>query len=86
MIGETHYPTTMTSSDVPVDLSLYPALLTVQDVAALLQLSVPAVRARIRARELTSIKMGHSVRVPRAELARYLAERTVPRREPEALA
>ncbi len=84
MVGETYYPTTMISSDAPVDLSPYPALLTVQDVAALLQLSVPAIRARIRARELTSIKMGHSVRVPRAELARYLAERTVPRHEPRA--
>jgi len=76
----------MTSTNAPVDLSPYPELLTVQDVAALLQLSVPAVRARIRERELTSIKIGHSVRVARSELARYLAEHTVPRREPGARA
>ncbi len=64
-----------------VDLSAYPALMTVRDVAEVLQLSVHAVRARIRARDLASVKMGHSVRVPRADLGRYIAARTVPAKE-----
>jgi len=50
-------------------------------VAEVLQLSVHAVRARIRARELASVKMGHSVRVPRADLGRYIAARTTPAKE-----
>lgn len=61
-----------------VDLSAYPALMTVQEVAEVLQLSVHAVRARIRARDLASVKTGHSVRVPRADLGRYIAARTTP--------
>ncbi len=69
------------SDDVSlVDLSIYPTLLTVRNVAEVLQLSTHAVRARIRARDLASVKMGHSVRVPRAALERYLIERTVPSR------
>ncbi len=63
-----------------VDLSLYPVLMTVQNVAEVLQLSTHAVRARIRARDLASVKIGHSVRVPRVDLARYIAERTIPSR------
>lgn len=67
--------------EVLVDLSTYPALMTVRDVAEVLQLSVHAVRARIRARELASVKIGHSVRVPRADLGRYIAARTTPAKE-----
>ncbi len=66
------------SDDKLVDLSAYSALMTVQEVAEVLHLSVDAVRARIRVRELASAKIGHSVRVPRADLERYIAERIVP--------
>lgn len=61
-----------------IDLSDYPALLTVQDVAALLQVSVPTVRAYLRQGHLAKIKIGHGVRIPRTDLERYLSERAVP--------
>jgi len=66
------------SDDKLVDLSSYPALMTVQEVAGVLHLSVDAVRARISARRLASAKNGHSVRVPRIDLERYIGERIVP--------
>lgn len=68
------------SDETLVDLSAYPTLMTVQEVAEVLHLSVDAVRARIRARALASAKIGHSVRVPRVDLERYIAERIVPAR------
>ena len=74
------YAADMEHPDPLVDLSAYPALLTVQDVAGLLQVSVPTVRAYLRQGDLVKIKVGHGVRVSRADLARYLGERAQPRR------
>ncbi len=73
----------MKPSDALVDLSSYPTLLTVQDVAGLLQVAVPTVRTYLRQGDLTKIKVGHGVRISRAELERYLVERTAPRRNAE---
>lgn len=61
-----------------VDLSAYPILLTVRQVAEVLGCSVPSAKRRIYKRELTYVKDGHNVRVPREALRRYLLARLVP--------
>jgi excisionase family DNA binding protein len=76
----------MTSPDPLIDLSGYPALLTVRDVADLLQVAVPTVRAYLRQGDLVKIKVGHGVRVSRVDLERYLAARAQPRPRREGAA
>ncbi len=61
-----------------IDLSEYPPLMTAQQVAVVLGLSVDAVRARIKQRDLASAKIGQAVRVPRADLERYITRRLIP--------
>ena len=61
-----------------IDLSEYPPLMTAQQVATVLGLSVDAVRVRIKQRDLASAKIGQAVRVPRVDLERYIARRLTP--------
>ncbi len=66
-----------------VDLSTYPVLLSVRQVAEVLGCSLPSAKRRIYRRELAYVKDGHHVRVPREALRQYLLARLVPaEREP----
>ncbi len=65
-------------SDEVVDLSGYPVLLSVRQVAEILGCSLPSAKRRIYRRDLGYIKDGHHVRVPREALHRYLQDRFVP--------
>ncbi len=61
-----------------VDLSAYPVLLSIQQVAEVLGCSLPSAKRRIYRRELAYVKDGRSVRVPREALRQYLLARLVP--------
>lgn len=63
-----------------VDLSGYPVLLSVRQVAEILGCSVPSAKRRIYRREMAYVKDGHNVRVPREALHQYLVARLVPAR------
>jgi excisionase family DNA binding protein len=67
--------------DAVIDLSSYPVLLSIAQVAELLGCSVPSVKRRLRERQLASIKEGHHVRIPREALRQYLVARLRPARE-----
>lgn len=84
MISIGRYYTRVTDTDSLIDLSDYPALLSVDQVASALGCSVPAVRKRLRRRELTFVKSGRHVRVPREALRQYLLARLVPAVETHA--
>jgi excisionase family DNA binding protein len=71
----------MQTVDTLIDLTNYPLLLSVAQVAEIVGCSVPAVRMRLRRQELPVIRVGHSVRVPREALRHYLAARLIPARE-----
>lgn len=75
------YAASMAHADTLIDLSEYPALLTVQDVADLLQVAVPTVRGYLRQGDIVKIKVGHGVRISRSDLERYLLARAQPRRD-----
>lgn len=84
MISSDRYYTGVSDSDSLIDLSDYPLLLSVDQVAAALGCSVPAVRKRLQRRELTFVKAGRHVRVPREALRQYLLSRLVPALETRA--
>lgn len=84
MISIDRYYTRVNDNDSLIDLSEYPVLLSVDQVAAALGCSVPAVRKRLQRRELTFVKTGHHVRVPREALRQYLLARLVPAVETHA--
>ncbi len=65
-------------SDEVVDLSGYPVLLSIRQVAEILGCSLPSAKRRIYRRDLAYVKTGHHVRVPREALHRYLQDRFVP--------
>jgi excisionase family DNA binding protein len=52
------------------------ALLQVKEVAAVIKVSTKTVRRWITANELAVVRLGRSVRVSEAELARFVAART----------
>lgn len=52
------------------------ALLQINEVAALVRVSNKTVRRWIAANELAVVRLGRSVRVSEAELARFIAART----------
>ena len=68
------------ASDALIDLSAYPLLLSLPQVAEVLGCSVPSVKRRVQQRQLASIKEGHHVRVPREALRQYLLARLRPAR------
>ncbi len=55
-----------------VDLGDRPPLLTVKEVVEITRLSRSTVYAMLDAHEIVSVKMGESVRVPKAALESYL--------------
>lgn len=65
-------------SDGLIDLSTYPVLLSLPQVANVLGCSIPSVKRRVQRRQLASIKEGHHVRVPREALRQYLLDRLRP--------
>jgi excisionase family DNA binding protein len=65
-------------ADELIDLSSYPVLLSIPQVAGVLGCSVPSAKRRLYRRELAYIKDGHHVRVPREALRQYLLARLVP--------
>jgi excisionase family DNA binding protein len=67
-----------TSRDDIIDLSAYPVLLSIPQVAEVLGCSIPSAKRRLYRREIAYVKDGHHVRVPREALRRYLLERLVP--------
>ena len=68
----------MGKSDITSDtiLSIQP-LMTVQDVAAYLQLTPETVRRMVRQGELPAIKVNHSYRFRRSMIDEYLHRRTL---------
>jgi excisionase family DNA binding protein len=53
-------------------------MLTVADCADRLGLKEPTIRLWIAKRKITHVKLGRSVRVPEAEVARLIREGTIP--------
>jgi len=68
-----HSPT-----DDLINLSGYPVLLSVAQVAEVLGCSIPSAKRRLYRREIAYIKDGRRVRVPREALHRYLTARLIP--------
>jgi excisionase family DNA binding protein len=50
-------------------------LLTLQEAAAILRISIKTLRRRIAAGQLSAIRDGRMLRITLAELERYIAER-----------
>ncbi len=67
------------SSQLP-DLSAYPPMLTISQVAEVLGYSTRSTKRRIHDGELTHVKDGRLVRVPREALLAYMSDRLVPAR------
>jgi excisionase family DNA binding protein len=53
-------------------LKEYPAVLSISDVAAILNITPATVRRHIKKRDIPSIKVGRLVRVPKDSLISYL--------------
>jgi excisionase family DNA binding protein len=66
------------TTDDLIDLSSYPVLLSVPQVAEVLGCSIPSAKRRLYRREIAYVKDGHHVRVPREALRQYLMARLVP--------
>lgn len=75
-----HITMTHTSDDL-IDLSAYPLLLALPQVAEILGCSLPSAKRRIYSGDLAYIKEGHNVRVPREALRRYLVAHLIPAKE-----
>jgi excisionase family DNA binding protein len=52
------------------------ALLQIKEVAALAKVCPKTVRRWIEANQIAVVRLGRSVRIPQAELARFIAART----------
>jgi excisionase family DNA binding protein len=63
------------------DLDSLPAVLTVEEAAAVLRIGRAAAYAAVRAGEIASVRFGRTVRVPRAALLQLLGE-PIPDTEP----
>ena len=63
----------MAPADPITDLETLPAVLKIPEVAAVLRASESGVRALIREGRIGSVRLGRMIRVPRHELARFLA-------------
>lgn len=64
----------MTRPAQPVDLSTLPATLTVEEAAAVLRISRGAAYQAARTGELPTVRLGRTLRVPRARLLELLGE------------
>ncbi len=54
-------------------LSEYPEILSVQQVAAIMGVSVPTIRRHIKKKEIPSVHIGRLTRIPRDLLVEYLS-------------
>lgn len=64
----------------PASASIAKAALTVKEAAEVLSVSLAGMRLRIARREISVVRLGRLIRVPKTELDRLLSENLVPAR------
>ena len=75
-VAPPHEPAPPPTSTVPARSNK--AALTVKEVAAIFGVAEPTVRLWIGRRSVAVIRLGRSVRIPKAEIERLISENTVP--------
>lgn len=66
------HPTTNSEDDPYPELSKYPMVLTIQEVAAILRVSDEAIRQRCVKGSIRFVTLGSRRRIPRSEVLRLL--------------
>ena len=68
----------MNQSELEQALQSYPDMLTVAEVATLLRVHPRSIQRWARAGRFASVRAGHSYRIPRAEVIRWLHQVSIP--------